>query len=147
LAELAPPHGSLGAQLSLAGTGIRSLAVGDGSANWQRFYLGLGGQGVLGSGTLKLELGAAFLFGLLSLSGNGYSESFSSTVFDPGIGASVRVLWRFAPDWASWLQLGASFWLRAQEVQVLAVPTSYTARVPPVDLSLSLGLSLIGGSK
>jgi len=144
LAGLAPPHGPFGGQLILGGTGIRSLVIGDGSTNWQRFYLGLGGDGALGSEALKLDLGAALLFGLLSLSGKGYPESFSSSVFDPGIGVAARGLWRFAPAWSTWAQLGASFWLKAQEAQVLAGATAYTARIPPVDLSLTLGLSLMG---
>ncbi len=147
LAALAPPHGPFGGQLILAGTGIRSLTVGEGSTNWQRFYLGLGGDGALGSGALRLDLGAAFLFGLLSLSGKGYAESLSSSVFDPGVGVAVRGLWRFAPAWWAWAQLGASFWLKAQEAQVLAGATTYTARIPPVDLSLTLGLSLMGPTK
>ena len=147
LAGLAPPHSPFGGQLILAGTGIRSLAVGDGSTNWQRFYLGLGGDGVLGRGALRLDLGAAFLFGLLSLSGKGYSESLSSLVFDPGVGVSARGLWRFAPAWSAWAQLGGAFWPKAQEAQVLAGATAYTARIPPVDFSLTLGLSFVGPSK
>jgi hypothetical protein len=147
LAGLAPPHGAFGGQLILAGSGIRSLTVGSGSTNWQRFYIGLGGDGAFGRQALKLDLGAAFLFGLLSLSGKGFPQSYSSSVFDPGIGLTARGLWRFAPAWAMWAQLGVSFWLKAQEVQVLAEPTTYTVRVPPVDLSLSLGLSLVGGPK
>jgi hypothetical protein len=144
LGVLAPPHGAFGGELSLVGTGIRSLTVGTGSANWQRYYLGLGGEAELGHDALRLQLGAAFLFGLLSLSGTGYTESFSSSVFDPGIGVSARAIWRFEPSLAAWLQLGASLWLKAQEVQVLDGANTYTARVPPVDLSLSVGLSLVG---
>jgi hypothetical protein len=146
LAGLAPPRGAFGGQLILAGMGIRSLTVGDGTTNWHRFYVGLGGDALLGRRTLKLDLGAAFLFGLLNLSGKGYSESFPSSVFDPGIGLTVRGLWRFTPAWTMWAQLGTSFWVEAQEVQVVAGATTYTARVPPVDFSLSLGLSLVGGS-
>jgi hypothetical protein len=146
LASLGPPSGSYGGELTFAGTGYRSLPVGNGTASWQRFALGLGGYGRLGSGPLKLELGGQFLFAILDSKGQGFATTRTDQAFDPGIGLSSRALWRFAPSWWAWLQLGVSFWPKTQEVQVLTGATTVTAtQVPPVDLSLTLGLSLAGG--
>ncbi len=145
-AGLEPPHGAYGGELTLSGTGSRSLPLGDGSVKWQRFVAGLGGHGTLGSSTLKLQLGGAFLFGLLSVGGTGYVEPRSALAFDPGLAISGRAIWRLAPAWLTWAQLGASFWPKRQEVQVLTgtVTVYGTEVIPPVDLSLTLGISLAG---
>jgi hypothetical protein len=144
-AGLAPPRGPWGGELTLTGTGLRSLPVAGGSASWQRFALGLGGHGTLGSGALQLELGGEFLFGLLNSKGKGFAVPLTVQAFDPGIGFYSRGVWRFARSWLAWVQLGASFWPKTQEVQVVTgSATLTTTKVPPVDLSLTLGLSLAG---
>jgi hypothetical protein len=143
LAGLTPPRRPYGAQLTLNGTTSRSLPVGDGTAHWQRFALGLGAHGTLGSEELKLEIGAAFLAGLVTSYGSGFPVPSHSADFDPGIAPSVRGRWEFARSWLAWLQIGASFWLKSENVQELSGTTLvHSSQVPPVDLFVTVGLSL-----
>jgi hypothetical protein len=143
LTGLTPGGRPYGGQLTLSGTAARSLTLGDGSARWQRFALGLGGHGTFGAGELKLELGAAFLAGLLYARGTGFLVSRSSTTFDPGIGLSTRLRWDFNRHWLAWLQAGASVWLGSERVQILAGDTAVSSvQIPPLDLFVTLGVSV-----
>jgi hypothetical protein len=142
LLELESYRRGLGGDLLLNWVSRRSFAVGAGTANWQQFALALGGHGALGSHALRLELGAAFIAGLVDVYGDGFPASQGAWSFDPGIGLSTRGRWEFAHGWLAWLRFGASIWLAAERVQVLSGTTStFTANLPQVDLSLSLGLS------
>jgi hypothetical protein len=146
LAGLAPTNHPYGALLTVVGTSSRSLALGDGTARWQRFSMGLGGYGTLGRKRLKLDLGAEFLAGLLSVKGTDFSTSRSSLIFDPGVGLFARFKWTFSRHGLAWLNLGAALFPVAQEVQVLAGTTPvFSARIPPLDFSATLGLSFAGG--
>jgi hypothetical protein len=145
LAGLAPPARPYGAQLTLNGTTSRSIPFGGGTAHWQRFALGLGGYGRLGSKELRLEVGAALLAGLITSYGTQFPVLNHSADFDPGVGPSVRGCWAFAGSWLAWLQIGASYWLKSEKVQVLSGSTPVSsARVPPVDVFVTLGLSRAG---
>jgi hypothetical protein len=135
-----------GVQLSFSGTGTRSLTVGDGMAQWQRFAGGVGGSARFGSRTLKLEVDAELLAGLLTASGHGYLVSNSTSTFDAGVALSSRLTWSVAGGFLTWLQVGVSIWPGTQYVQVVSGSTPVDSeRIPPVDFWLALGGSIVGG--
>jgi hypothetical protein len=140
------PHAlPLGGDLTLSWIAPRSFPAQDGTAHWQRFTLGVGGHFTLGQRALRLELEGAFLAGLLNSYGTGFTPTTSSSDFDPGIGLGVRARWAFARSWLAWLRLGASFWLKSEEVQLLSGSTAvFSSQVPSVDLSATLGFSRTG---
>ena len=147
LAGLGPRGGAYGGELTLNGTTSRSLAVGTGSAQWQRTSLSLGGYGTFsagGSDEWKLELGAAVLAGVLSASGTGFLVARSGSTLEAGVEVMPRLRWNFAPHWLLWGQFGGAVWLKAETVQVLAGSSAISsAQIPSVDASAMLGLSFL----
>jgi hypothetical protein len=144
LAGVAPAGRPYGGQLALIGTGARSLSVGGGTALWQRFALGLGGYGRLGSETWRLYLGGELYAGLLNLRGQSFLMPETGVTFDPGLGLSGRLGWKFARHWMTWLELGASYWLPRNVDVVVNAEVRYSEPIPPLDISLTLGFSLVG---
>jgi len=128
-----------GGQLVFSGSTARSLSVGGGTAEWQRFALSLGGHGTFTRGDFRLELGAAFLASLLSASGRGFLVASSATAINPGLGVSSRLGWQLTRNWLAWLQGGTSLWLNSE---ILAGSTAVSAaQIPSIDLFATLGLS------
>ena len=147
LAGLGPRGGAYGGELTLNATTSRSLAVGAGSAQWQRTALSLGGYGTFGTGGAgewKLELGAAVLGGVLSASGTGFLVARSGSTLEAGVEVMPRLRWNFAPHWLLWAQFGGALWLKAETVQVLTGSSAVSsAQIPSVDASAMLGLSFL----
>ncbi len=144
LAGLGPRGGAYGGQLRLSGTTSRSLAIGPGTARWQRTALSLGGYGSFGAGDWKLELGAELLGGVLSASGTGFLVARSGSTLEAGVAIGPRLRWNFARDWILWAQFEGSLWLKAETVQVLAGSSAVaSAQIPSVDASAMLGLSFL----
>jgi hypothetical protein len=81
------------------------------------------------------------LLAALSVRGTGFSPNTSGWSFDAGGAAGVRV-WLGHGRWRPSIDLGLAYWPR--DHVAFASPSLDGARLPRVDVSLALGISLAG---
>jgi hypothetical protein len=136
--SIGPRQGRLAAWLTLGGVDGRELALGSGTARWQRLWLSAGARLRLLDSSVVLEAHAEAVGALLLLHGTGFPTVFSEVDFDPGASAGLR-LGASLRDWMPWLGLTGIGWLRSQSVRVAGLAQS--ANLPRYEVFLAAGLS------
>jgi len=149
---VAPTAGGPGARLALGASTERAVPLADGQARWRRvtgsvgpvWRLRLGGAATSGPSVdsrTAVDLHAEIALGALNVRGSGFSSNASGWSFDVGGAAGVRV-WLGQGRWRPSIDLGLAYWPR--DHVAYASPSADTARLPRVDVSLALGISLAG---
>jgi len=149
---VAPADGGLGARLALGASTERAVPLADGQARWFRVAGSVGptwrlrlGSAAASAPSLDartaVDLHAEIALGALHVRGSGFSSNASGWSFDVGGAAGVRV-WLGQGRWRPSIDLGLAYWPR--ENVAYASPSAATARLPRVDVSLALGISLAG---
>ncbi len=144
--RLAAPGGGPGAWLGLFGQTPRDFALGDGSASWSRsaFRAGFGYR--FWPGRWRLDVRAEGLLALLYLQGSGFEKTYRHFDFDVGVGAGARAgvqLGQVRP----FVALDVAGWLRPAQAWATKGDTRVTSEVPRLDVLLSAGIAVGGGSR
>jgi len=131
-----------GLQAHLEWEAPRSLQLGPGFADWQRFTLGAGAHLPLERAWGGFELEANLLAGLTVTQGRGLTVPRLDAALQPGFFAGARFCVDPRPVWRGWLSVGVAFWPIRQQVGLFS-PTAATpsalATLPQLELLLALG--------
>jgi hypothetical protein len=143
-AAFEPTARPYGGELILLALAPRTVPLGQGSANWGWFALGLGGHLTLGSRAVRLEFAADPLAALFTARGAGFDVPRTATSFVPGIMASARLRWAVSDTWLAWIQIGGLAWFKAEQVQMFTGSTpASSAPIPRAEVLAILGFSLL----
>ena len=134
LEAVVAPHGRWAARFATVIEESQEQAFGMGTARWNRlmFMAGPSWRAWL------LDLHAEFVGSLTHVEGVGYATTHDEYVFDPGVGAGVRVALRPAPL-VPWVGASAVGWLRREELRVDGVPGQVA--LPELDVIFGAGIS------
>ncbi len=130
-------------RLSVVGVGPHATSLPPGQANWWRLYLALGADTSIGFGRRwAVVAGAAGVFGVVRLTGSGYTDN--RRVWNTDVGAEVltRVEWRGGRV-RPWLGLAVVAWLRSQTLQVTGADSS--PALPRAEPMAALGADFVWG--
>ncbi|MHB8417478.1 MAG: hypothetical protein ACYDCL_05350 [Myxococcales bacterium] len=124
-------------QVELSAEGARSLPLGAGAVDWQRFALSAGAARRLRLGIVALELAVRGAGSALVLGGHGFGADLNSVAVDPGVELAVRALFGRG-SWRPWLGASGTAWLQP-EAAVSRSPSA-TVDLPQLEAFASLGI-------
>jgi hypothetical protein len=129
---------AFGLVLSATGTALHDGALGRGRTTWTRAAVGLGPGYRLGSGSVRLDVRAELLAGLVWARGEGYDVDRSAFAASPGGGAALEL----SRSWGSLLfsvGLSAAAWPFAQAL-VLDAQSQARATLPRFEARAGAGV-------
>jgi hypothetical protein len=132
----------ISARLELALVGERTIALGSGTAAWERQTLSPGVVRTWGTPAAFAELGLGALLGTTSLQGRGFVRDRNATSFDAGATPWLRAGARLAAAPVTlWAGAGALIWIRPQAVAVGNTGANET--LPRLDLTVGGGVAWV----
>jgi hypothetical protein len=141
LAMLWVPRGSgPGLRLFAAGETTRTLDLGSGQARWRRWVGSVDLDWRFAHGPLVLDVHGGLGLGWLAVSGVGFSENRSSSLFSLAASVGARLSWWVTRRFATWLELGGLYWTRSQ--MVYGEPAVREQEIPRLQGLVSIGLAL-----
>ncbi|HVZ73836.1 MAG TPA: hypothetical protein VHJ20_15760 [Polyangia bacterium] len=115
-----------------------AMTVGTGQGSWRRLGGVVDARADLRLRPFDLELRAGVLLTAMSVSGRGFSSASSSTLFDPGALAALRVKAHFG-RLTPWAEAAAVLWPAGHTLYVEG--TTASADLPSKEALISLGAS------
>lgn len=134
-----PARWPFGLRLGGFAQGMRTQALGEGQAAWQRLGAGVGleGQRVFGAGLWHVSAALSVLAGWLTVEGRGFTENRRERSWEPGAEAATGLGRSLGRGLRILGGLALSAWPRAHEIEG---PTGQTGALPHIDVLLSVGL-------